>query len=281
MGKKSIKIVKVLTFLLPLLVSCKQSCFDVLSHNDVGYWSFNWTHKEPYGSIVEFSKKDSTMKYIDDYDDNWAYQDWNHAFWGLKFRIINDTLFSYVDRKGYVMVYDTLSIVSYSKNKFISNEREAENVKWHRISTKYARKMMNSQVKLSFLLKRHGHDKKITDITDVVWKLYGYGDVSTGIVKKSESLKYDWMSVIKFWKNDIMSGQTTYDDFCGKYVLSGSNIEFLSFEKKDGRRESYDGKEFCDVLPQCKRFKITNNWLQLFYNDGKNFLLFKVAKNFK
>ena len=181
MGKKPSKKIIVLAAVVMLLVSCRQSCFDVLTHNDVGYWSFNWTHKNLFGSIIEFSKKDSTMKYI---DDNWAYEDWPPALWGLKFRINNDTLFTYVNRRGYVKTYDTLSIVSYSKNTFISNDREAENVKWHRISTKYARKMLNApdQVKLSSLLKRRDHDKKITNITGIVWKLYGYGDVATGMV---------------------------------------------------------------------------------------------------
>ena len=280
MGKKPSKKIIVLAAVVMLLVSCRQSCFDVLTHNDVGYWSFNWTHKNLFGSIIEFSKKDSTMKYI---DDNWAYEDWPPALWGLKFRINNDTLFTYVNRRGYVKTYDTLSIVSYSKNTFISNDREAENVKWHRISTKYARKMLNApdQVKLSSLLKRRDHDKKITNITGIVWKLYGYGDVSTGIVKKSEYLKKDWKCVIKLWESGTVSGNSCYDDLRGKYALSGSNIEFLSIEKRVDGRDDDNGNDFCDALLQCKRFKLTNNWLQLFYNDGKNYLLFMVAKNFK
>ena len=276
MGKKSIKIVKVLTFLLPLLVSCRQSCFDVLTHNDVGYWSRYWTPKDPRGSISEFSKKDSTMKYI---DDNWAYEDWPPAFWGLKFKMADDTLFKYVNRKGNLKIYDTIPIASYSKNTVILKN----GIVWHRISTKYARKMLNApdQVKLSSLLKRRDHDKKITNITGIVWKLYGYGDVSTGIVKKSEYLKKDWKCVIKLWESGTILGNSCYDDLRGKYALSGSNIEFLSIEKRVGGRDDDNGYDFCDALLQCKRFKITHNWLQLFYNDGKNYLIFKVAKNFK
>ena len=277
MGKKPSKKVIVLAAVVMLLVSCRQSCLDVITHNDVGYWSELWTPKNPAGPIREFSKKDSTLKYL---GETWAYEDWSPALWGLKFRITNDTLFTYVNRNGNVMMIDTLSVVSYSNNTFIYKTNNSYYGKWHRISTKYARKMMNSQVKLSSLLKRRDHDKKITDITGVVWKLYGYGDVSTGIVKKSESLKNTWMSVIKFWENGIMSGQTTYTKFRGGYTISGSDVEFISFEKREDV-EGYDGKEFCDALLQCKRFKLTNNWLQLFYNDGKNYLLFMVAKNFK
>ena len=260
-----------------LFASCKQSCFEVITHNDVGYWSDGWTPKDPTGSIREFSKKDSTLKYL---GETWAYETWSPALWGLKFRITNDTLFTYVNRKGKVMVYDTLSVVSYSKNTFNALTNNSYHVKLHRISTKYARKMMSSQVKLSFLLNKRDYDRKIADITGVVWKLYGYGDVSTGIVKKSESLKNEWMSVIKFQGNGIMIGQSASNDICGKYAISGSNIEFLSFDK-NGEVEGYDGKDFCEALQKCTMFKLKNNWLQLFYNDGKNFLVFKVSKNVK
>ena len=276
MGKKPSKKVIVLAAVVMLLVSCRQSCFDVLTHNDVGYWSRYWTPKDPRGSISEFSKKDSTMKYI---DDNWAYEDWPPAFWGLKFKMADDTLFKYVNRKGNLKIYDTIPIASYSKNTVILKN----GIIWHRISTKYARKMLNApdQVKLSSILKKRDHDRKITNITGIVWKLYGYGDVSTGIVKKSEFLKKDWKCVIKLWESGTISGISCYDDLRGEYALSGSNIEFLSIEKRVGGRDDDNGYDFCDALLQCKRFKITHNWLQLFYNDGKNYLIFKVAKNFK
>ena len=216
------------------------------------------------------------MKYI---DDNWAYEDWPPAFWGLKFKMADDTLFKYVNRKGNLKIYDTIPIASYSKNTVILKN----GIVWHRISTKYARKMLNApdQVKLSSILKKRDHDRKITNITGIVWKLYGYGDVSTGIVKKSEFLKKDWKCVIKLWESGTVSGISCYDDLRGKYALSGSNIEFLSIEKRVDGRDDDNGNDFCDALLQCKRFKLTNNWLQLFYNDGKNYLIFKVSKNFK
>lgn len=258
-------------------MSCKQSCFDVLTHNDVGYWSDGWTPKDPSGSIMEFSKKDSTLKYL---GDTWAYDDWPPALWGLKFKITNDTLYTYVNRNGNIRIYDTLLVVSYSNNNFNAQTNASYNVKWHRISTRYARRMMSSQVKLSSLLKRNNNDRKITDIASVVWKLYGYGDVSKGIVRKSESLKNDWMNVIKFWKNGTMSGQSTYSKLGGTYTISESNIEIMDFDNGIGR-EDYDGKEFCNALPQCNKFIITNNWLRLFYNDGKNYLIFKVSESFK
>ena len=57
-GKKSSKTIIIFLFLLTLTVSCKQSCFDVITHNHVGYWSRYWTQEYPYGVIIEYSKKD-------------------------------------------------------------------------------------------------------------------------------------------------------------------------------------------------------------------------------
>ena len=273
---KTLKEVILFTTLLIPFISCNQSCFQVVTHNDVAYWSRYWRPDHPYGSIVEFSKKDSTMKYLDHY---WIYDDYTPEFWSLRFKIKYDTLFSFVNRKGNILTYDTLPIVSYSKNTIIFRNNESEHVKWHRISTKYAKRMINApnQVKLSYLLKTRKHDN-VTGIHDINWKLYGYGDVSTGIVRKSDALKYRWMNIITFWKEGVMSGLSTYNSIRGEYLISESDIEFLGFGIKREMREELDGNEFCEILPQCKKYKITNNWLQLFYDDGKKYLIFRVSR---
>lgn len=270
MGKRMTKIIIVFTSLLLMFVSCKQSFFNVLTHNDVGYWSRYWTTNNPHGAITEFSKKDSTTKYL---DESWVYSDFSPALWGLKFWISGDTLFKYVNRKAKLIIYDTIPIASYSKNAVILKN----GIVWHRLPTKFAKKMLSDQVELSFLLKTSNHDRNITDIIGITWKLYGYGDVSTRIVRKSESLKYDWMNIIKFEENSSMVGQSTYNKLYGKYIISGSNIVFLSFDKNNERDENFDGYTFCNILPQCRKFKITKNWLLLFYNEDHNFLLFKVS----
>ena len=44
-------------------------------------------------------------------------------------------------------------------------------------------------------------------------------------------------------------------------------------------QELYDGNKLCDVLPQCKKFRINGNWLQLFYDDGEKYLIFKISNS--
>ena len=231
---------------------------------------------------MEYSKKDSTLKNL---DDSWIYENWNPAFWGLKFRISNDTLFEYVYRKDRIITYDSLPIVLYSKNKIIIKNKESELVTWHRLPTKFAKRavdLMNTpgEVKLSALLKTHMQNEAITNITDATWKLYGYGDVATGMVQKSEALKCSWMNLVKFDKDGYMIGLSTGNEFRGVYSISDSNIDLLSFTSSK-KKENYDGEKLCEALPQCKRFKIKRNWLQLFYNDGNKYLLFKPSNSTK
>ena len=179
------------------------------------------------------------------------------------------------------MLCDTLPIVSYSDNALITVNNESEYFNWHRISTKYAKRMINlmnspEQVKLSTLLNTPYQNENIEGVVDVTWKLYGYGDVSTGMVRKSETLKQGWTYLIRFCNDNTLIGFSTGNNLCGLYVIFGSNMDFLSFDSGE-EKENYDGKELCNALPQCRSFKITNNWLQLFYDEGKKCLLFKAS----
>lgn len=277
--KKTLIIVTVLIVHVALLVSCTHSCYQVITQADATYWSRYWLPDNPHGSIVEFSKKDSAVKYL---DENWVYDVYTPALWGLKFKINNDTLFTYVKRKDTIITYDILPIVSSARSTIIFKNGESEHVKWHRISTKYAKKVINApnEVKLSSLIKTRDKDKNITDIVGPFWKLYGYGDVSTGIIRKSESLKCSWMNIIKFGNDGVMSGLSTYNKLCGEYTISESNIDFFSFESGE-RGEDFDGNEFCNVLPQCKKFEIANNWLLLYYDESKKYLLFRISQRTK
>ena len=87
------------------LISCRQSLFEVITHNNVGYWS-----RYDNGVITEYSKRDSSVKFL---DDDWTY---HTEVWGLKFKIANDTLFEYTIRRGNIIMNETIPIVAYKKN---------------------------------------------------------------------------------------------------------------------------------------------------------------------
>ena len=143
---KSSKKVTFFVFFLTLIVSCKQSCFDVITHNSIGYWSRYWTEDNPNGILEVFSKKDSTVKFL---NGNWDYSFGNTLgdIRGVKFRITNDTIFYYLNIKerGLVIMWDTIPIVTYSKNKIIVTNEKSEIAIWRRLSAKTVKKYRPSQ----------------------------------------------------------------------------------------------------------------------------------------
>lgn len=103
------------------LISCRQSLFEVITHNNVGYWS-----RYDNGVITEYSKRDSSVKFL---DDDWTY---HTEVWGLKFKIANDTLFEYTIRRGNIIINETIHVVGYNKNTLFIKNKLSEDVIWHR-----------------------------------------------------------------------------------------------------------------------------------------------------
>ena len=134
---------KIIIFIFSVMffVSCKQSCFHVITNNDVAYWS-----RYSNGIIMEYSKKDSTLKYLNE-DGTYCRQSSLEAVCGIKFRITNDTLFHYVNHNGFIIMYDTIPVVSYSKNTIIIRNKESEKVLWHRLPTKMMKNKINFKKK--------------------------------------------------------------------------------------------------------------------------------------
>ena len=106
------------------LISCRQSLFEVITHNNVGYWS-----RYDNGSIIEYSKRDSSVKFL---DDDWTYHTHVPLLWGLKFKIANDTLFEYTIRGGNIIMNETIHVVGYNKNTLFIKNKLSEDVIWHR-----------------------------------------------------------------------------------------------------------------------------------------------------
>ena len=122
--------------ILVLFMSCRQSFFDVITQNDVGYWTRYWTKEDPHGSVCEYSKKDTTVKYLNETLTSggvWSLGD----IYGIRFKYVNDTLLYYVrTKRGFVVMYDTIPIASYSRNKIVLRN----GVVWHRIPKRIIKK---------------------------------------------------------------------------------------------------------------------------------------------
>ncbi len=124
--------------ILVLFMSCRQSFFDVITQNDVGYWTRYWSPSDPNRIIREYSQKDSIMQYLNGQDmsvdrDGQTLGD----IYGIRFKYVNDTLLYYVrTKRGFVAMYDTIPIASYSRNKIVLRN----GVVWHRIPKRIIKK---------------------------------------------------------------------------------------------------------------------------------------------
>lgn len=114
MYRKVKKISIVLSALVLASCTCNRSFFQILTHNNVGYWT-----EEGCIRIRSYSKKDSTFKEYNDNMEEFQDQWLDLRLAEHKFHIFNDTLFTYHRIKGtekYIRDY-TDFIVSAKKNR--------------------------------------------------------------------------------------------------------------------------------------------------------------------
>ena len=141
-------------------VSCRQSCFDVITHNNVAYWSRYWTPSNPNGVIAVYSKKDSIRQFLDE-DLNYSFTGSLGDIYSVRFKFSNDTIFHYVrTQRGFITMYDTLHIISYARDTIVVKNNNSEEVVWHRIPNRIIRKKKKSKNTGTGLIPRHRTGKE-------------------------------------------------------------------------------------------------------------------------
>lgn len=131
--EQKIRIICYIISVFSLLVSCKQSLFEVLTHGGEGYWS-----RYDNGVALEYSKKDSTVKFFD----KWEYRATSplETSFGIKFRISNDTIFEYIPTPRYNISWDSTHVIEYSKNIICIRSSHHDTITWYRWSNKDIRR---------------------------------------------------------------------------------------------------------------------------------------------
>ena len=129
-------------------------------------------------------------------------------------------------------------------------------------------------------------DLKITTFEEVLsllntkWKLAGIVDTETGELKELEPKDCEECYTIAFDTDKTFSGRTAsniidYADYEIDYKTGGFYITNIIGTE---RAEIGEGYLYCDILWKIKSFTITDKYpriLHLYYNDKKNYLLFK------
>jgi len=135
------------------------------------------------------------------------------------------------------------------------------------------------------------------------WKLAGIVDTSTNELMVLEP-KYldDFFSrvydvndfyTLMFDKDDAFTGRTTTNIIMGTYTFLKTDLENLDksnnekyvtnsifFDSFGGTKlgELGDGKLWWDIFPTIRFFSLQEKELKLFYNDNKNYFLFKLLE---
>lgn len=153
--KLTIRIIALLQLLVisSSLMSCRQSLFNMLTNNGVGYWVIPGDDQ-----VQAYSKKDSVLEYLNgNLKTRCVY-----LMRTEKFRISEDTINHAYKYRGQYYYYDTLLIVPYSKNliSFVDPQTNYT-IYYRRIKKKEAKQRKNG----TYVEKYRFYPRMTVDLT--------------------------------------------------------------------------------------------------------------------
>ena len=118
-------------------------------------------------------------------------------------------------------------------------------------------------------------DKFANNNISGTWKLVGFVDVEKGEMKEAEP-DDEWCYVLKFKEDGKLSGMSSTNSFEGMYEIDYSKSSINIFIALITYVNEYlDGELYMKSLKNADFFSLEKDVLKLYYNYGKNNLLFK------
>ena len=116
---------------------------------------------------------------------------------------------------------------------------------------------------------------KLTCLEDTEWKLTAFVDTQTGTLTEPEPKSCNECYTLKFETNTLC-GVTSSNRFCGDYKIDYEvhSIRISNIAGDEKGEQGYGSQYYRDLLA-VQSFSYNKNELKLFYNDKKNYLLFK------
>ena len=111
-------------------------------------------------------------------------------------------------------------------------------------------------------------------LANTKWKLVGIVDVETGKFTELEPKDHKNVYTLMFHPNDSISGLTTCRPVYGTYSRFSFiiRLNIIPFRIKEGG----DGDLYVKTFETLSTFSRQGNELKLYYNDNKNYLLYKL-----
>jgi hypothetical protein len=119
--------------------------------------------------------------------------------------------------------------------------------------------------------------REIVILQGITWKLIAFVDTETGEIKEVEPKNYERCYHLTFHKGDTLQGVAFNHLFYGNYTFDEetSNIQIFKEQIPSMHMERFDGVQYLNSLDEIQSFFIQKNELKLYYNNKKNYLLFK------
>lgn len=129
------------------------------------------------------------------------------------------------------------------------------------------------------ILTACNHEDEMT-LTSTSWKLYGYVNTTNGNIRVQE-LDYpaDQYSIY-FSENGTITGRSRIHEMKGYYQISGNSIWIAASVITNGDKGGHGDdvysieRAFLNSLAKSTFYEIKDGWLRLYYNSGKEYLLF-------
>ncbi|MCL1937724.1 MAG: META domain-containing protein [Candidatus Azobacteroides sp.] len=120
------------------------------------------------------------------------------------------------------------------------------------------------------------NENEMGSLKGTKWKLAGFIDAVTDEMKEAEPVS-EKCYLLTFNKDNTLSGVSSTNQLTGIYKLEEKTSSiYINIWPMTLINELFDGELYCKDLNAVKSFSLQKNELRLYYNDDKNYLLFKL-----
>lgn len=109
------------------------------------------------------------------------------------------------------------------------------------------------------------------------WKLEGFGNVSNSSFEKVIPSDCENCFLLSFSENWKVSGSTSTNTFSGVFQINKQNINITNITATMVN-ELGNGQKYFDAISLVEKCEFIDGKFKLFYNQNRNYLLFKLLK---
>ena len=123
-----------------------------------------------------------------------------------------------------------------------------------------------------------GCKEKDVYISDLyhTWKFQGFVNTTNNSFEKAVPTDCESCYVLTFDRNDNFFGFTASNSFFGEYQINSTKLKINSYTSTKVF-EAGNGEKYAQAIPLIESYEIVKGKLKLYYNQGKNHLLFNLV----